>query len=190
MTQRISTGLVAGLLLAMTVAGCGTADDGDGVASAGGDASSAPSTSKGPKDEREQMLKFAQCMRDNGVPEFPDPEINEGGGVNLNLPEGTDKQAVDAAQEKCKKYMPNGGEPQKADPEVVAQLREYSKCMRENGVPKFPDPTDGGLQINNDEIGVGPNDPTYKAADQKCSHLMPKPPEGGEGPSLNDGGGR
>ena len=185
--MRIGTGLVTGLLVALCVAGCGSTDGGDGVASAGGASSSASSAAPNADSEREQGLKFAQCMRDNGVPEFPDPKFGDDGGVSLDLPEGVDKATVDAAQEKCKPYMPNGGEPGKADPEVVAQLRVYSQCMRDNGVPNFPDPTDAGLQVDNDKLGVDTNGAVYKAAEEKCATSMPKPPEGGEGPGQSEG---
>lgn len=184
--MRIRTGLVPGLLLALSVVGCGTADNGNGVATAGGPATTS-SAKPGGQTEKDALLEFAKCMRRNGVPDFPDPEFGDGGGVSLNLPEGVDKHKVDAAQEKCKQYMPNGGEAQKADPQVVEQLRKYSQCMRENGVPNFPDPTDQGLQIDNDKLGMNPDDPRFKTADQACAKLMPAPPSGGGAPTRSNG---
>jgi len=186
--MRIRTGLVAGLLLVLAVAGCGTADGGDKVATAGGDSSTTSSAAPNADSEREQGLRYSQCMRDNGVPKFPDPEIGKDGGMSLDLPEGVDPQAVDAAQRKCKQYLPNGGEPGKADPQVVAKLREYSRCMRENGVPRFPDPTDAGLQIENDKLGIDPNSPVFKEAEQKCASLRPSGK--GDKPGLSDGEGK
>jgi hypothetical protein len=183
--MRIRAGLALGLLLVLGAAGCGSADGGDGVATAGGRASATSSARAGqPVDDKENWLRFSRCMRENGVPNFPDPEINDGGGVSLSLPAGVDKEKIDAAQATCKQYLPNGGEPQKADPQVVAQQRKFSQCMRENGVPKFPDPTDAGLQVNGDALGMGPDDPTLKAAETACSRHMPKPPSGEGSPSM------
>lgn len=129
-------------------------------------------------------------MRENGVANFPDPQFQDGGGVSLDVPDGADPQRVNAAQQKCKSLMPNGGENQKVDPKVTEQLRKYSKCMRDNGVTQFPDPgPEGGLQINNDQLGISVDDPKYIAAERTCSQHMPKPPGGGEGTQTHGAGG-
>jgi hypothetical protein len=180
--MRIRTGLVLGLLLALSAAGCREGGgSGDEVATAGGKTPE-PSASATPSagDDRDAVLAYSKCMRENGLPDFPDPEMDENGQSRLRLPDGYDKSKIDAAQEVCKKYLPNGGEPPKADPARLEQLRKYSKCMRENGVPKFPDPSDGGLQINGNEVG-DPESPAFKAAEEKCRSILPEPPGGGKG---------
>ena len=60
----------------------------------------------------DQMLEFAQCMRDHGV-DFPDPEFS-GGGVMVQVG-GDETGAIDpmsetfqAAQEACGKELPGG----------------------------------------------------------------------------------
>lgn len=172
-----------GLLLALSAAGCGgSGDSGDRVATAGGNTPEpSASASSGGKEDRDAILAYSKCMRENGVPEFPDPEVGEGGEFRLALPEGVDKAKVDAAQEKCKRYMPNGGEPPKVDAARLEQMRKYAKCMRENGVPNFPDPSEnGGFQLDMNELGLdGPDDPKLKAAEDKCRSIMPGP-EGGQ----------
>ncbi len=146
-----------------------------------------PTSSAAPEDDgKEQALAYSRCMRENGVPEFPDPEFSDGGGVQLSLPEGVDKAAVEAAQEKCKQHLPNGGEPPEADPERAAQALEYSQCMRENGVPKFPDPdASGGIAIEGGP-GLDPMSEEFKAAEAKCEELMPGGP-GGERSTSGEG---
>ncbi|MBF9134935.1 hypothetical protein I0C86_39340 [Plantactinospora sp. S1510] len=189
--MRRRTRLVLGLLLALTVtmAGCGPADDGgDGVATAGGSATGATGASPEPKDrqgQQEELLRFARCMRANGVPEYPDPEF-DGGAVGLSLPEGTDRQKVDAAQQKCKQHLPNGGEPVKVDPAAREQTREYAKCMRANGVPKFPDPDEnGGISIEGGP-DLDPRSEAFQAADRQCAKHRPLGPSG----TTDDGGNR
>lgn len=52
----------------------------------------------------------------------------------------------------------------------------YSKCMRANGVPKFPDPqtSGGGTRFSiNPSMGIDPNSPTFQAAQKKCQKLLP-----------------
>src|SRR3954453_6899916 len=111
--MRVRTSLALGLLLVLTAAGCakGTGGD-DGVASAGGGtpaaSASASSGPRNPQADQEQFLKFAQCMRDHGVP-MEDPQF-DGGGISLMIPEGTDKAKVDAAQAGGRRHIPNGGE--------------------------------------------------------------------------------
>ncbi|GAA4436201.1 hypothetical protein GCM10023170_003840 [Phytohabitans houttuyneae] len=169
-----------GLLVALSAAGCGGGGgSGDEVATAGGKTPEpSASASASGKDDRDAIFAYSKCMRENGVPEFPDPEVGDRGEFRLSLPEGVDKAKVDAAQEKCKKLMPNGGEPMKVDAERLEQMRKYAKCMRENGVPKFPDPTEeGGFAINGDEVG-DPLGPTFKAAEEKCRSVMPGPDGG------------
>jgi len=56
----------------------------------------------------EQMRKFSQCMRDNGVPDFPDPDADG----RLRGP-GHDREGdpkFRAAQEKCREKLPGGGD--------------------------------------------------------------------------------
>ncbi|GAA4717508.1 hypothetical protein Prum_020440 [Phytohabitans rumicis] len=180
--------LALGLLLCLAVAGCGGADGDDGIATAGGTPSASASAGGDKGTDQENMLKYAQCMRDNGVPDFPDPKM-EGGGISFSLPQGADKAKVDAAQEKCKSHLPNGGEAPKADPERLEQMRKLSECMRANGVPNFPDPSeDGGIALDMSKLGLsGPDDPKLKAAEEKCKSFQPEGPEGGSKDQRTDG---
>jgi hypothetical protein len=172
--MRVRTGLALGLLLILPAAGCGAAKDGNRVATAGGAASASASAAPDGLSAQEQGLKFAQCMRDNGVPDFADPKFSDGGGMSIDAPEGADPQKVDAAMRTCKQYLPNGGEPAKADPQRAEQNRKFAKCMRDNGVTNFPDPgADGGIQINGNDPGMNPDDPKFKAAQTACAQYQP-----------------
>jgi hypothetical protein len=182
--MRIRTGLLLCLLLALGVAGCGGGGGGGGVATANGGSSARPSSSAGGAglSDHEKDLRFAQCMRDNGVPKYPDPDANGGGGVDLNQL-GVDKAKVDAAQEKCKQYAPNGGVPRTPDAQQVERMRQYARCMRENGVPKFPDPdANGGLALDANKLGMDPLGPKMKAAERACQKYM------GSGGTTQQGG--
>lgn len=191
--MRILTALVVGLVLALGTAGCGSGNsgDGDGVATAGdgsaGGAGSEASAGSGPAGRREQALRHAQCMRENGVPDYPDPKFDDNGGESLDLPDGISKESVDKAAQACRQFEPNGGEPTKLDPQRLDQLRAYAKCMRENGLGDFPDPTDQGIQVDGNNSTLDPNSEAYKKADAVCAHLAPAPAEG-EGPGLSTGG--
>jgi hypothetical protein len=49
----------------------------------------------------------------------------------------------------------------------------YSKCMRANGVPNFPDPKAGGGFQGAVPVGANPSAPLFKAAQTKCGKLLP-----------------
>ncbi|GAA3698573.1 hypothetical protein GCM10022224_075700 [Nonomuraea antimicrobica] len=46
----------------------------------------------------------------------------------------------------------------------------YAKCMRENGVPSFPDPGTEGAVVNKDEA----NTPEFKKAEETCKKHQPQ----------------
>jgi len=181
--MRTRVGIIAAVLLTVGLVGCGGHDNNTGVASANGSTSSpSSSASSGSSSDREQGILYAQCMRENGVPKFPDPDadfVSRGGtgkeiagsfGVDLDEL-GVNQAKFDAAHQKCRHYLPNGGEPQQPDPEAVEHKRQYAQCMRENGVPNFPDPdADGRLRIDPNQIDT--DSPTYKAADDKCGQQV------------------
>jgi hypothetical protein len=179
--MRLRQGLALTLLALLVTAGCArNGDDGDDVASATGNKGSAnPTATASPMNEQERAAKFGECMRANGLPEFEDPKV-DGGRVGMMVPEGTDKATVDAAIAKCKEFLPGGGEPPKPDAAAMEQMRKHAQCMRENGIPDFPDPSeDGGIQLDIGKLGLdGPDDPRLKAAEEACKQYMPEGPAG------------
>ena len=89
-----------------------------------------------------QGLKFADCMRANGVPTFPDPS---GGGGGLNLAgTGINPQspAFKSARGACARLAPGGasGGVKATESQFLGALR-FAKCMRAHGFASFPDPT-------------------------------------------------
>ncbi|GAB2829849.1 hypothetical protein GCM10027176_37800 [Actinoallomurus bryophytorum] len=151
--------------LALTVTGCG----GSGAAESHSNANPA----------LEQAVKYAQCMRENGVTDFPDPDKNgkfviAAGGPNRNSPQ------FKKAQQACKSQEPPGI---KDDPASIAKAQkewlEFARCMRKNGIANFPDPQDGRLLVPRDKINT--NSPQFKNALNACRDVN------GGGGSENDG---
>jgi hypothetical protein len=197
----VAVPLVVALVVALGLAGCGKGSNGGGVATvsgagAGGQADGAKPTPT--LSMQDAMLKFAQCMREHGV-DMKDPDVDEDGHFAIKIGGGpgtpANKEKVDAAMKACRQYMPNGGEPPKADPEMAAKMRKMAECMRANGVPNYPDPDPetGGIMIQGGpDTGLDPMSPTFKAAQAKCHNEAGLPePQGGtvNEESGGDGGG-
>ncbi|WP_434441790.1 hypothetical protein [Lentzea sp. E54] len=164
-----STLVALPLLCALALTGC-TADEQpvSDVASAGGTSSAAQEDEEGSRQERDEMgLKFAQCMRENGVP-MDDPE--PGKGIQLKIGPGTSQETVQTAMEACREYNPQKNGTGQADPQREAAVREFAQCMRDNGVEAFPDPEPGnpGIKITRD---VG-QDPDFQTAQQACQDKL------------------
>ncbi len=135
-------------VLALLLAACG---------SGGGTSGGSSTTTEAP------AVKFAQCMRDNGV-DIPDPGPDAdklGGltGVDRNSP------AFKPAMEACKQYLPGGGDLSKMDEKQLERLREFARCMREQGVD-MPDPDPNG---GKPDLGqVDRNSPAFRTALEAC----------------------
>jgi hypothetical protein len=161
-----------GLALALTACGAQTADDGIARAQPG---AGGPSASASPAEELsddERRLKFAECMRAQGI-EMEDPGKDKG-GVRFRVGEKNKAGDMEKAMQACKAYAPNGGEPPKLDAEQLEQMRKFARCMRENGVPEFPDPgPDGRVEIKR-KVGEGADEETFKQAQEKCRQFQPK----------------
>ena len=152
--------LAALALVALVGAGCGGNDD-----SGGGNASAAT---------QEKAVKFAQCMRENGVSQFPDPDASgqltidgvlNGSSIDSDSPAW--RQAIDA----CKDLQPPGftGEERSAGEQDAAL--QFAQCIRENGVPDFPDPAAGQPLVDTNRIPSASTDQgmsILNAAMQKC----------------------
>jgi hypothetical protein len=148
-----ATAFVTGVV----VAGCGgssgapstSGSTGGGAAlsiasstTAGGGASSSDPTTTA-VSQVPGALAFSKCMRANGVPGFPDPSA----GGEFSLPAGTSptSPAFRAAQARCRRLLPGGGPPgpgtnEHPSAQTLSKLVRIARCMREHGVPQFPDP--------------------------------------------------
>lgn len=205
LTLLLGSILALGLVLAL--AGCGGGSTSPGVAhigtasnasaSGGSGAGGTPESPENSAAAQQQMVKYSQCMRTHGEPEFPEPteghiEIHGGPKSGLN-PESPQFQAAEKA---CSKYAPKRQAP---SPQQQAKLQEQalkmSQCMRSHGVPNFPDPTfsthGGGTAVRlkaGKGTGIEPNSPQFQAAAKVCQGNSPlgkglvRAPGGGAAP--------
>jgi hypothetical protein len=125
--------------------------------------------------DHENGVKFADCMRANGVSGFPDPGASgsltldgvvNGSSLNPNTPAW--KRAIGA----CKDLEPAGftGSPRTTRGQGVAL--KFAECIRQNGVPDFPDPTPNGPLIDTNRIpstATASGMSALHAATRKCA---------------------
>jgi hypothetical protein len=195
MFRRIPAG--AALVLVLGLSACGSSSAGTGVAAApttsttaataATGAAASSSAAKASTNAEEQGVAYAQCMRKHGI-DMPDPSksgphINQNGGGSATQ----DLRKVNAAMAACKSLLPAGENLVKPPADSVAELRALAKCMRANGIPKFPDPgADGQLMIDKNS-GIDPTSAAFKAAQTKCSKYAPTGGEQqGPGPAGGD----
>lgn len=155
--------LITAALLLVALAGCGSAESTDDVASAGG--ANSRSGSPAPQSGDDGGLKYAKCMRENGI-DIPDPEPGKFPPVVDGPPDSKEHKALTA----CKQFLPNGGEAEDISPEDLEKIREYAQCMRDNGVD-MPDPEPDGT-LTGDAV-TGEDAEKLAAADQVCQSKLP-----------------
>ena len=95
----------------------------------------------------EGVLNFAQCMREEGI-DFPDPSFDIDGNPEFDNLDIENEEEFEEAFTNCEDILRNALPDQfDLDPEVEAALvdasLEFSKCMRDEGISNFPDPTPG-----------------------------------------------
>jgi hypothetical protein len=158
--------LLTALALVGTVAlisGCGSSAPAE-TGSAAGDALA----------NAQKGVKFAECMRRNGVSQFPDPgasgkltidAVANGSSLDTSTPAFT--QAIGA----CKDLEPAGFMGSKRSSQQQQAALRFAQCIRANGVPDFPDPTPNGPLVDTNRIPSAAESggmSALQAAMQKC----------------------
>jgi hypothetical protein len=123
----------------------------------------------------QKAVKFAECMRSNGLSQFPDPgasgkftidAVANGSSLDTSAPAFT--QAISA----CKALEPAGFTGGKRSSQQQQAALKFAQCVRANGVKDFPDPIPNGPLVDTNRIPSS-NSPggmsILHAAMQKCS---------------------
>jgi hypothetical protein len=131
--------------VALAAAGCGgSSPKTTSTNSAGGQSSENPVT---------QAYRYAACMRDHGMSNFPDPHVSiSGGSTQISMMVGDGAKAspqFSAANTACRGILPG---PSSASPAAQAQQQRaraqdelsFARCMRDRGINGFPDPNAQG----------------------------------------------
>jgi hypothetical protein len=117
-------------------------------------------------------VEYSDCMRSHGVQDFPDP--SPGGGFPLRT-SGINEQsaAFQSAESACARLQPGGNNP--PPPISAAQqagMIANARCIREHGVPNFPDPTFGpGGEGAGVDFQGNASSPAFQQAATACAHV-------------------
>jgi hypothetical protein len=150
--------------------------------SASGATSTATATTAGQQEVAAIWRELIQCMRQNGMPNLPDPVIDSEG--QPHFPGGDPGDPPPQAERACRHIyerfpasVRDGGNDQERPPTDIPALLRFADCMRTHGFADFPDPNpDGTFPIAGTSIGrVAKSSPRLRAADEACRRLNPDP---------------
>jgi hypothetical protein len=169
--RRITSSLVLPLLvLGLALGACGgSGDDDDDVPSAGGSTTTAAGGTGG--EDTADGLAFTECMRDQGI-EMEDPDPATGVPQFSGGAEATETPEFDSAMEACQDLLPAGGIRGENEEENLDQLQAFAECMRENGMPDFPDPQPGENGVFGSDNTVDRNSPAFQSASEACQETL------------------
>lgn len=153
--SRISAAIGAAAIAAgLALAGCGGGSHPHATASAS------------PTMTEAQLLaigrEYSQCVRDHGVAGFPDMLVRDGrlvmpvasGGVEPKLALANNPQAEQACRSILDRIPAAARKAQTYTAADLAKLRQFAQCMRQNGVPDWPDPrADGSFPLQGTPLG-------------------------------------
>jgi hypothetical protein len=129
--------------------------------------------------------EFAECVRARGYPDLPDPVVADDGtaripGEAARVAKERHADALSACQPILRR-LPAGAnaaiagrhglEPPTS--EQLTQLRRFAGCMRQHGVPEWPDPTGDGTFPLSDALSREGKSPRVIAARESCDELSP-----------------
>jgi hypothetical protein len=125
------------------------------ISACGSSAPAGTSSANNSAANAQKAVKFAECMRSNGVSAFPDPDasgkltidgIANGSSLDVNTP--AFKQAISS----CRDLEPAGFTGSERSPQQTQAALKFAQCIRANGVPDFPDPANGQPLVDTNRI--------------------------------------
>jgi hypothetical protein len=156
--------------------------------SSGGSAPTAASPSpNGVQQELAAARRFSQCARAHGHPAFPDPVINDDGidfGDSTDNARDARKSEIGALEKipECKTILTqmraleppdpkhNGRRNARPSAAVIQKLQRFAQCIREHGIPNWPDPkSDGSFPLTGLGVGDPKSSPAIRTALDACS---------------------
>jgi hypothetical protein len=136
---------------------------------------------------RTALHNAAECIRQHGAPNYPDPVLTADGRVYTDergLHDAIDENGLDAVETACgeliraAKFSPDDQAP--PPPRLVQAGVKSAGCLRAHGLPDYPDPTAGTSFVPGKGFGLdgtalpaaGKADPTVQQALGACRSIL------------------
>jgi hypothetical protein len=159
--RRVPLLVAAAAVVPVMLAACSSGSSSSGAVSSAQGAGSTSGT------DQSGIAQFAQCMRQNGVTDFPDPQNGHfvmGGDIQSN-------PHFNSAIQACQHLLGPGGISSGSSSGAQSAQLAFAHCMQTHGVPSFPDPSSNGA-IRAPQ-GVDRNSATYQDAFNTCKSKLP-----------------
>jgi hypothetical protein len=174
-TRRPLAALTLIVMVAL-ISGCGSSTPAQTSSAAGGGTAAGSASSAGAggtkkASERDEAVKFAECMRGHGLSDFPDPTASGDFVYGVSVSPVVWERIL----AECKYLQPPGTLSAKRSPVQQSAALRFAQCMREKGVKDFPDPENGQPLVDTNRIpssNVPGGMTILNGTIQKCRGLM------------------
>ena len=119
-----------------------------------------------------RLEAVVQCLRAHGVPNFPDPVYDPSTGTwhygdyRPDIPQ--------SAEQACEHLDPSAVSPSPPVPQAQFQaLLQLARCIRQHGVPAWPDPNPQGQFPLPPQLLTKTPSPAQQNALKACQHYIP-----------------
>lgn len=150
------------------------------TACSGGQAGPAASGAPGVVSHAEALHLAGRCIRQHGVPSFPDPTVDGTGQVTISRTQllAVSKAVLNQAMTACRGALGRagiqagnglGGRP---TPQQIRVYLAFARCLRAHGVARLadPNPVTGDLRL---PPGMTKDSPVLLRAQRACRSLLP-----------------
>jgi hypothetical protein len=179
---RLAAMMIAAAGLAMLAAACGGSNKVASVGSSSvGESSNASSSGSATSSDEFTALRYSQCMRSHGIPDFPDPTASgdftiHGAGPNSDL--NRNNPAFQSAEQACQRYRPQHDVTPAHQAQLESEYLSFAQCMRSHGVSDFPDPVTGrgghpGFRLQGSpNTDLNSNNPAFQRGVEACQRIL------------------
>jgi len=163
--KSLSLSLLLAAVAVTLLSGCGGSHGGSG----------APPSSSGVQ-LTSLLHQIGACIRSHGMPDWPDPVVNQQTGVVQPAP-GADrppKQALTACQSLFSKLPTSATQGTPIPAAEVSQYYAWAACMRSHGLPGWPDPNkDGTFTLTGTLSASAGRSGAYRSQMNACARYVP-----------------
>jgi len=145
---------------------------GMGLAACGGSSPSASSSPSGGSSNSvsAQALKYSECMRSHGEPDFPDPDSKGNFKVSISGSMNPQSPTFQSAENDCQSLKPSGNVSPAQENQQFTKVLKAAACIQKNGYPSFPDPTmvNGSIGISFSNSNIDTSSPAFQKVAKQC----------------------